>query len=286
MMTDHELSISSFRDLSPLYTAYTMEDDEDGNPIYSYSSFGFFTAEYRAYFGKSTSKTSTLTVEEIKEFLQPLPDDDVYPELPTSGITIFPGPIDDTIFLKKPKVHEDFIGTGLLPKLMLQEAETLELLSRMPHPNIIRYHGCITKRGRIVRLVFDRYEMTLKQRLDRKMMIGHFEIDNLMKQIESALDHLHMLGLAHNDLNPMNIMIDDRNETLYLIDFGSCRPFGCSLITGGTPGWFDEDYSTSDQRNDETALQKLRSWLHTMKEQQGLGQDTSDLTHNQSDPAL
>ncbi|CZT22192.1 uncharacterized protein RCC_08061 [Ramularia collo-cygni] len=270
-MTDHELSISSFRDLSPLYTAYTMEDDEDGNPIYMYSSFGFFTTEYAAYFGKSSSKPSTLTIEELKACLKPLPDDDVYPELPMSGITIFSGLVDDPkLFLKAPKVHEDFIGTGLLPKLMLQEAETLELLLRTPHPNIARYHGCLAKRGRIVRLVFDRYDMTLKQRLDREEISRHLNIDNLMKQIESALHHLHILGLAHNDLNPMNIMINDSNETLYLIDFGSCRPFGASLITGGTPGWFDEDYSISAKENDEIALEKLRSWLYTMKEQQSL----------------
>ncbi|KAK4608989.1 hypothetical protein CLAFUW4_14497 [Fulvia fulva] len=278
-MTDQELLISSFRDLSPRYTAFAEEDDEDGNPIYLFSSFGFFTPEYDVYFEKSKSKVTALSVEEIKECLQRLPDDDVYPEIPTSTVTTFWGPIDERLFLKRLELNIVFIGTALLPKLMLQEVETLELLLRMPHPNIIRYHGCLTKRGRIVGRVFDRHEMTLHQRLDRKM-IRHIDVNRLMVEIGSALEHLHMLGLAHNDLNPMNIMIDDRNETPYLIDFGSCRPFGCKLITAGTPGWIDEDYSTSARINDETALKKLRTWL--MKAQEDLNVGTSDRKHIES----
>ncbi|CZT23697.1 uncharacterized protein RCC_09411 [Ramularia collo-cygni] len=197
-MSDQELLITSFRDLSPRYTAFAEQDDEDGNPIYLFSSFGFFTPEYDAYFGQSKSKVTTLSVEEIKGCLQRLPDDDVYPKIPTSAITTFWGPIDEKIFLKKPKLNIVFIGTGLLPKLMLQEVETLELLIRMPHPNIIRYHGCLTKRGRIVGLAFDRYEDTLQQRLER---IRHIDVDRFIVQIESALEHLHMLGLAHNDVS-------------------------------------------------------------------------------------
>lgn len=86
-----------------------------------------------------------------------------------------------------------------------------------------------------------------------------------MTQIASAISHLHSLGLAYNDLTPMNIMVDD-NETLFLIDFGSCQPFGSTLITAGTPEWTDEDFTNSAKKNDEIALDKLRAWLHTMKE--------------------
>jgi hypothetical protein len=102
-------------DLSPIYTAYTDEDDEDGNPIYAFCSFDFFTAEYDAYFGQSSIEVSTLTAELIKQCLQHLPGEDVYPELPACGITTFSEPLNDNFFLKRPKVHLDFIGTGLLP---------------------------------------------------------------------------------------------------------------------------------------------------------------------------
>ncbi|WPB03941.1 uncharacterized protein RHO25_008585 [Cercospora beticola] len=86
----------------------------------------------------------------------------------------------------------------------------MELLLRKTHPNIIRYHGCLAKRGRMVELVLDRYDTTLKQRLDRSM-IRNLESDNFVEHIESALEHLHGFGLAHNDLNPMTIMVDERH---------------------------------------------------------------------------
>lgn len=266
--------ISSHRDLSPVYRTYAEELDEDGNLVFLFSSFGHFTAEYHAYFGQSKMRPIDLTVEEILECLKPLPDDDVYPKLPTPPITTFPGTIDDTVFLKKPKVNLDFIGTGILPKLVLQEAETMEVFLCQPHPNIIRYHGCVTRRGRIIGLVLDRYDMTLEQRLERHL-IPNLDVDSFMEQIESAIEHLHKLGLAHNDLNPFNIMVDEDNKTLCLIDFGSCRPFGSSLITGGTPGWISEEYATSAKSNDEAALKMLRNWLQRKRAaQEGTGSET------------
>jgi serine/threonine protein kinase len=261
------LPINSARDLSPLYEAFSEEDDEDGNPIFLFSSFGFITDEYVAYFGQSNLRKYALTAKDIKDSLEFLPDDDVYPEVPRSKITIFSALMDDTVFLKGPKLNTVFKGTGLLPKLLLQEAEIMELLLRNPHPNIIRYHGCLIRRGRIVGLVLDRYDMTLKQRLDRKM-IRQLDVESFMTQIVSAIHHLHSLGLAHNDLTPMNIMVANDSETLFLVDFGSCQPFGSTLITAGTPGWIDEDFTNSAKKHDEIALDKLRSWLHTMKEQE------------------
>jgi hypothetical protein len=57
----------------------------------------------------------------------------------------------------------------------------------------------------------------------------------------------------------MNIMFNERGPIL--IDFGSCQPFGCKLITAGTPGWFDDDFTLSAPQHDETALNKIRTWL-------------------------
>ncbi len=81
-----------------------------------------------------------------------------------------------------------------------------------------------------------------------------------MKKIISAVCYLHSLGLAHNDLTPMNIMVDKCNNPI-IIDFGSCQPFGSILITAGTPGWIHEDFTISAQKHDESALDKIRRWL-------------------------
>lgn len=247
------------QDLSPLYEAFLEEDDEHGNPIFVYSSFGYITEEFEAYFGQSNLRKYDLRPENIRDSLELLPDDDVYPKahscLTTFETTSLRG---DLHYRKGPNLNNAFKGTGLLPQLTLQEAEVLELLSQNPHPYIVPYHGCCVARGRIVGLVFDRYPMTLQQRLEEDGRA--FDGDAWADQITSAVRHLHSLGLAHNDLNPMNIMIDGA-DTPHVIDFGSCRPFGEDLITAGSVGWIEEEFTVSKQKHDEFALKQIRSWL-------------------------
>ncbi|KAH7111045.1 serine/threonine-protein kinase-like protein [Dendryphion nanum] len=256
-MDNQALPIKSVRDLSPLFEAFSEEDDEHGNPIFLYSSFGFITKEYIAYFGQSSLRKSELTPKEIKNCLKIVPDEDVYPTAP-ANVTVFATPLDSNVFFKGPKLNTAFLNTGLLPKLLLREAEIMETLMRNPHPNIVGYRGCKIERGLIVGLVLDRYPLTLQQRM--KEGARHFNVENCMRKISSAVRHLHSLGLAHNDLTPMNIMIDE-HDTPFVIDYGSCQPFGGDLITGGTWGWIDEDFTTSEQKHDEISLGKIQAWL-------------------------
>lgn len=260
-MVNEDLPVNSARDLSPRYEAFSEEDDEHGNPIFLYSSFGFISARHVAYFGQSKLRKHELTQRDIRESLKRLPDEDVYPEAP-SNITVaaLSTPLGNDVFLKRPKLHLSFVGTGLLPTLMLQEAETMELLARNPHPHIVRYRGCLIKRSRIVGLVLDRYPSTLQHRL-QKSNTRHFDIENCMNKLTSAVSHLHSLGVAHNDLTPMNVMVDEWDNPI-IIDLGSCQPFGARLITAGTPGWIDEDFTTSAREHDQSALDKIRAWLN------------------------
>ncbi|KAI9746994.1 MAG: hypothetical protein M4579_007544, partial [Chaenotheca gracillima] len=189
--------------------------------------------------------------------LELVPDEDIYPQ-PPNGVTVTTTPMDSAVYFKGPKLNTAFLGTNLLQKLVLQEANTLELLARHPHPNIVGYHGCVIKRGRIVGFVLDRLPMTLEDRL--RDSPGDIDIESCMTKIASAVDHLHSLGLAHNDLTPHNIMVA-KDDSPVLIDFGSCGPFGATLITAGTPGWIDEDYVVSGPQFDRLALIKIRAWL-------------------------
>ena len=201
-MGDQALNIKSRRELCVLYEAFSEDDDEGGIPIFLYSSFGHMT------------------------------DEDVYPLAP-NDITVVAMQMDSKPFFKGPKLNTAFLGTKLLQKLILQEAKTLELLVRNLHPNIVGYHGSLIKRGRIVGFALDQYPMTLEQRLKQK--VEDFDIETNMGKIVSAVNHLHSLWLAHNDLTPMNVMVD-KNDSPILINFSSCGPFGATLITAGTPG--------------------------------------------------
>jgi serine/threonine protein kinase len=256
-MADQALKIKSCQDLCLLYETFSDEDDEDGNPVFLYSSFGYISDEYVPYFGESELRKDDLTPKDIVDSLQLIPDEEVYPQAP-DGITISAIPTDSRVFFKAPKLNAAFLGTNLLQKLVLQEANALELLKRNPHPNIDSYHGCLIERGRIVGFVLDRYPLTLEERL--KHSAEKIDIETCMNKIVSAVNHLHSLGLAHNDLTPMNIMVD-KNDSPVLTDFGSCGPFGARLITAGTPGLIDEDYIISGVPFDRHALMKIRTWF-------------------------
>ncbi|KAF2842101.1 serine/threonine-protein kinase-like protein [Patellaria atrata CBS 101060] len=262
-MTAQALPIKSTRDLWPLSEVYTEEDDEDGNPKFLFSTFGFITEDHVAYFGESKLRKFQLTQKDIIEALKLLPDEDVYPVAPPN-ITVFSTPLNSSVFMKGPGLNTVFTGTGVLPKLILQEVEIMELLTRNPHPHIVRYHGCLIRRSRIVGLVFDRYPDTLWHRLEKGAQ--GFNIEDCMSKITSAVHHLHSLGLAHNDLMPSNIMVDG-DDIPVVIDYGSCQPFGNLLISTGTPGWVDEYFTHSAQKNDEIALGKIRIWLESKRGQ-------------------
>jgi len=84
--------------------------------------------------------------------------------------------------------------------------------------------------------------------------------DEFMAKLEDAVHHLHSLGLAHNDLNPNNVMADESAMPV-LIDFGLCRPFGKRLMRAGALGWCDDTIFSSDKQHDVSGLEKMRKWL-------------------------
>jgi serine/threonine protein kinase len=90
---------------------------------------------------------------------------------------------------------------------------------------------------------------------------GRLNKEAIMAGMRSALEHLHSLGLAHNDFNVSNIMLSSDGQPI-LIDFGSCQPVGLPLISMATQGWFDEPFEcVSKTSNDWAALTKLGYWL-------------------------
>ncbi|KAI1753680.1 hypothetical protein F4782DRAFT_495323 [Xylaria castorea] len=80
-----------------------------------------------------------------------------------------------------------------------------------------------------------------------------------MNALQLAVDYLHCLGLAHNDINPDNIMVKDGMPVL--IDFGRCAPVGQRLQSLGTEGWYEELFFTSQFKHDTYSMGKLREWL-------------------------
>jgi serine/threonine protein kinase len=78
-----------------------------------------------------------------------------------------------------------------------------------------------------------------------------------------GIRHFHSFGLAQNDVNPSNIMLDDEGR-LVLIDFDSCRHVGESILETAakrTPQWHDPAVEDSTEENDSAAFEELKTWV-------------------------
>jgi hypothetical protein len=86
------------------------------------------------------------------------------------------------------------------------------------------------------------------------------DLEASMQGLRAGVDHLYPWSYAHNILNPMNVAMD-KNDQPVILDFGSCRTFGETLLSGGSPDWVDEDFSASVAYQDLDALRKSETWL-------------------------
>lgn len=89
---------------------------------------------------------------------------------------------------------------------LVVEAQVLKELSQHPHPNLIRFHGCRVTRGHITGLVLDKHPGDLSTHV--RDGYGPIDKAHFMAALESAIQHLHGLGWAHNDLNPVNVLVN------------------------------------------------------------------------------
>ncbi|KAF2179157.1 hypothetical protein K469DRAFT_674859 [Zopfia rhizophila CBS 207.26] len=229
------------------------------------TTFSYVDKEDIVWFGRTPGiRKYDITVEDIERSLRRVPDEKIYP-LETSLISTVPDADQKDLFIKRPKLScvDDEEEVKLVPRMLLEEAEVLEFLKQHPHPNLIRYHGCTANRGYITGIALDKHDVILLYR--HEDVSRDLNIAACMDGIRAGVRHLHSLGLAHNDLNPMNIAVDHDDNPI-ILDFGSCKRFGERLLFAGTDGWVDEDYSTSAQCHDEAAIDKIEAWLIEAKD--------------------
>ncbi|KAJ5236862.1 hypothetical protein N7489_006953 [Penicillium chrysogenum] len=230
------------------------------------TTFYHVTEDEEVFFGFASKNKREMTIAEFNSSLQRVQDKDIYPEVsPNTHLTLAPeGLSDSLVYVKRPGLqwYEDMIGTNHLPKTVLDETIVMEQISRSPHQNIIRYYGCRVRRGYITSIVLERLDQTLK---DYASTSDFQQLDKtkFFESLKSVVEHLHTLGLAHNDINPDNIMVKDGSPVL--IDFDSCQPFGKRLQSLGTLGWYEKPFYTSEKEHDTYSLGKIQEWLQASK---------------------
>lgn len=193
--------------------------------------------------------------------------------VPLSGDELWPRVQPDWLIYSGPRPYnfDEIPGPTWLKEIwdfnatkeeMLAEIRTLELLLRSPHPHLPAYFGCLVEGDCqwVSGVVLPRYP----KRLADIASSGELEaIDRprVVAELQSAIAHLHSHGLAHNDVSPWNVMLDDALRVI-LIDFGACLPFGQYIpAVRGTPGFCTGDWTTSDPAHDTYGLEAVRRFL-------------------------
>ncbi|CAG8936604.1 unnamed protein product [Penicillium salamii] len=162
---------------------------------------------------------------------------------------------------------------NLIAEIWHNEVANCELLRKHPHPNIAVYHGCsVSEKNEIKGVYFSYYNQTLMDKVNPMRLSKHefaygqqigpdrAQVDLWIQGIAAGLDHLHSLGIVHNDINPNNIMFE--GDTPVIIDFDSVRAIGCDLTwVKQTDGWHNPKTMKAMPDNDITALHEMKLWL-------------------------
>ena len=120
---------------------------------------------------------------------------------------------------------------------LIREAE---LLARLDHPGLVRVHSADFS-GPAPAFVLELLEGgSLQDRL-RGGPLPLPEAKRVMTQIAGAVGYLHLEGILHRDLKPLNVLFDDQGNAR-LTDFGLARARGAMTLTQtgellGTPGY-------------------------------------------------
>ena len=229
----------------------------------NYILFYHITTDEEVYFGKSSKKRQDMTIDEYVSALKRILDDQVHPKVPQGmTLTLAPEGLDETLsWVKRTGLnnYESRKGLQIVAKALLKETVIMEQISKTPHPHLIKYHGCRVRRGCITAIVLECLNQTVTQ-FSRTPAFQELNKTKFFAGVHSAVEYLHSLGLAHNDISSDNIMVREYGSPV-LLDFDSCGPEGERLDSLGTPGWYEEVFFTSAKEHDLYSPGVLKRWL-------------------------
>lgn len=267
--------------------------DLEGNPtksLYYRWQLGDANGDDELYYARMPGGPSQHAVHQINAALEKMPNESIFFPLPipwyhyqtrvTVAATLEAEP-EEGIFLKRPWLGDiDILKLSNNPEsialFLAAEVRMLEHLSGVPpHPNIVKYYGCRARKGRITGIQLGRVEGA---NLFDHVRSGH-AVDKvaILAGLASAVEHLHSVaGIAHNDIQPMNIMVSPDGRIPTLVDFGSADVLGAELrhnrpytIWGEDPLDLDaktlfdgpDENPTSRKTRDLASLKRLAVWL-------------------------
>lgn len=134
----------------------------------------------------------------------------------------------EVVALKKLKMEKEKEG---FPITSLREINTL---LKSHHPNIINVREVVFSKVDKIFIVMDYVEHDLKSLMETmKQPFLEGEVKTLLRQLLSAVEHMHDNWILHRDIKTSNLLLG-HNGILRVGDFGLAREYG-SPLKGYTP---------------------------------------------------
>ena len=159
------------------------------------------------------------------------------------------------------KILDPRVASGVGAERFLREIRTA---ARLSHPHIVPLHDSGESDGALFYVMPFIDGATLRQRLEREGRIPAPEAVRVARQIASALDYAHRLGVVHRDIKPDNVMFHQGEAVV--TDFGIAKALATAggenlTNTGttlGTPAYMSPEQAAGandvDARSDQYSL--------------------------------
>lgn len=247
------------------------------------------TVDDRAYVGRLAERIEDVDEGDVLSALESVPLEAIYPSF-GEGMMKAPAFDPSKHYLKAPSFTWDDCQPGVtfVADCVLSEVNVFERLQKhqgemrsregfdapsstsnlgsppasLTCPNIIAYHGCVTKDDRITRICLERADGNIVDVIESSTKPP--DLAKLISDVKAGIDFIHSLGMAHNDINPDNICIVDGRAVI--VDFDGCLPFGEKLMKGVSIVRNHLDYPISAAENDWRGLEDLESFLASLRQ--------------------
>ncbi|OZJ05688.1 hypothetical protein BZG36_01438 [Bifiguratus adelaidae] len=103
---------------------------------------------------------------------------------------------------------------------------TGDTLLRLDHPNVVKFieHYSDERKVWLIQEFVD--GANLRELVDDGKLQAENDIKSIARQLASALQYIHRMGIVHRDLKAENVMLTSKDNTVKLVDFGKATADG------------------------------------------------------------